>query len=259
MQESSQHSSDVATPARCACGRACIVLLIMVLCLALCGFKWPWQKSYEETFTWPDSELVSQLPVPASAEEDTVTGYIEKENDSTFICWVVVSSTSDLDSYINDCKESGFTVSHERTTYTYSAQNEAGYRLSVSYYDKKSTEAGVPMISIKLKTPAVDPVATVEEEADGFPVVAVIVITLVAIVLVLVVFHIAKWFFRRRDEREDTRAARDERKARQTEQVLKQPLHKYDNDLDDLEKKYAGKRARRSRAYVVEDADYEDE
>ena len=77
---------------------------------------------------WPKNDLVALLPNP-----ETSTGKIEKSNSETFRCFLGEMSKSDLESYINECTVTGFSIDSERADGYYKAKNENGDILTLEY------------------------------------------------------------------------------------------------------------------------------
>jgi len=93
------------------------------------------------TVVWPTSGPGALLPEPKSG-----VGADEWESSSGFNIYVGKTSLEDYNTYVNDCKESGFNVDyHKGDTYFY-ADNADGYHLSINY-------EGYQMMYISIYTP----------------------------------------------------------------------------------------------------------
>lgn len=89
-----------------------------------------------KTFEWPDTELSRLLPRPESDKGKIWD--IDAEG-----LWIEVHdfSISQFESYMNDCKEKGFSVEGEREGNSYKAHNDSGYRLKLDFTQYNSQMA----------------------------------------------------------------------------------------------------------------------
>ncbi len=78
---------------------------------------------------WPDTDLAKMLPEPESKYGEIIT-------DSAKSLYVNIGNVDEqqYDSYVKACTEKGFSIDHVRTSLNYSADNEEGYSLNLSYY-----------------------------------------------------------------------------------------------------------------------------
>ncbi len=86
-------------------------------------------KNYE-TLSWDEIVLGDMLPIPASLKGKIVSNS-EKELDLD----MADATKSTLSSYINACKEKGFTIDILQETDSFRAYNEDGYRVKLFYSD----------------------------------------------------------------------------------------------------------------------------
>ncbi len=77
---------------------------------------------------WPDSEIASMLPVPKST-----TGEITQDDEKGFAAYVSDTPIEEYNAYVVACADKGFTVEASESEKSYSAKNNDGYQLSVSY------------------------------------------------------------------------------------------------------------------------------
>lgn len=80
------------------------------------------------TLVWSDSEIASMLPVPSSA-----TGEITQDDETGFQAYVSNTSIDEFKVYATACADKGFNVDANDSDKSYSAENNEGYKLSVSY------------------------------------------------------------------------------------------------------------------------------
>ncbi len=101
------------------------------------------------TFTWPVSDLTLELPEPP-----TNIGEIRVNDDKEL--WVEMRAVeqTQFESYIEECKNKGFTIDVEKKGSSYKAHNEKGYYLNLFYYKANkevslNIEAPLPLSDIK--------------------------------------------------------------------------------------------------------------
>ncbi|MBR4727415.1 MAG: hypothetical protein IK080_05935 [Clostridia bacterium] len=81
-------------------------------------------------FSWPRSEAAAQVPVP-----EKLYGSIDRENETDFEVTLGDQTQGDYNQYVEACMDAGFTVDYSRSSWLFSAKNEAGYDLSVTFYE----------------------------------------------------------------------------------------------------------------------------
>lgn len=86
-----------------------------------------------EKYAWNEVVLADMLPTPESPY-----GEIISNSESYLALYVNKSTEEQYNQYIEACKEKGFTIDTEKTGSFFYAYNEAGYKLSLSYYDYSS-------------------------------------------------------------------------------------------------------------------------
>ncbi len=111
------------------------------------------------TITWPTSTVGSQIPAPKST-----IGKFEYENEDGFFVYVGETSKADYDQYVSDCSAKGFSVDYDKDERYYSADNEAGYHITLEY-------EGNNIMSVEISSPKED-VTTPEPTATEAPVTA---------------------------------------------------------------------------------------
>ncbi len=105
--------------------KRCFALaLVMALCavalLTGCG---------GEKIIWEDMVLGEHLPEPPEYSGKIYSNSIESLN-----VYIESVSAKQYADYINSCKEKGFTVDAEMSSYSYNAYNTEGYKLSLDHY-----------------------------------------------------------------------------------------------------------------------------
>ena len=83
-----------------------------------------------EKYAWNEIVLADMLPTPESPY-----GEIISNSDSYLALYVNKATQEEYTQYIEACKEKGFTIDTETSGSFFYAYNEAGYKLSLSYYD----------------------------------------------------------------------------------------------------------------------------
>lgn len=95
-----------------------------------------------EKFAWNDMELCDVLPEPSSNR-----GYIYTNTKTELRMDISKISSKEYNNYIEECKNSGFTVDSDSMSITYEAYNEDGYHLSLIYAESMEE------LSINLEAP----------------------------------------------------------------------------------------------------------
>lgn len=80
------------------------------------------------SIVWPSSKAASQLPVPKS----TIGNFISDSDDNLNV-YVGNTSREDYNNYVKACADRGFKVGYDNSKNRYSAKNDAGWDLSLSY------------------------------------------------------------------------------------------------------------------------------
>ena len=145
---------------------AVVVVAIVALVLALS------KKEELGTLTWPTSELAGQLPVPSWAEVDdetgaaTLEGELSSESEAYLSCYVAASE-DEYAEYVAACEDAGFVVDYYRGSGSYSALNEAGYELSLRYYDEDDSSYEVAVMHVVLYAPDEEDEAEETDDEDA--------------------------------------------------------------------------------------------
>lgn len=143
-------------------------LLIIVVAIVAIAFIWkvyngiqmrnttPLGDEYDE-ITWPTSAIAQLLPVP----EDLSNGVISSDREDYLSVYLGKLSKDDYQSYVEQCKEKGFTVDYSSSDDYYFANNSEGYRLSVDYdVDRRMMDVSVSTPVETTPTPEATPEPT---------------------------------------------------------------------------------------------------
>ncbi|MBQ2915232.1 MAG: hypothetical protein IJE51_00425 [Clostridia bacterium] len=84
-------------------------------------------------FEWNDIVLSEMLPTP-----DSTVGEIHSNSQTELMLDVHGISEDQFNDYINACKEKGFTIEADLSGISFTAYNQDGYKLSLSYYESSS-------------------------------------------------------------------------------------------------------------------------
>lgn len=119
----------------------CVALTVaIVLLLAGCSSSTAGQRGAGESASsaetsqvqsdwWPTDGLAAKVPTPASG-----SGEVVSNDDSYFQAEVHDSDMNDYESYVEKCKEAGFTVDAEKVGINFQGWNEDGYELNVNLW-----------------------------------------------------------------------------------------------------------------------------
>lgn len=100
------------------------------------------------------ARLSTMLPEPG-----TDKGKVEINSDTAFSATLAEYSSSDYSSYVDACKEKGFTVDADQTGTGYDAFNEEGYKVTLSYFKSKEE------LAVRLEAP--DEMSTITWPTSG--------------------------------------------------------------------------------------------
>ncbi|MCR9036310.1 hypothetical protein DWW58_00430 [Olsenella sp. AF16-14LB] len=128
-------SSGSGVPRGKKSGKGKIVLLVIIALIAIfmvSRIKGNSRDAKNSKLDWPTSGLATMLPEPG-----TDKGKVEINSDTAFSATLAEYSSSDYSSYVDACKEKGFTVDADQIGIGYAAFNEKGYKLSLTYYERK--------------------------------------------------------------------------------------------------------------------------
>lgn len=105
-----------------------IIIIVFLLLRSGCNKL---KNNPTDSFTkikWPDNEIASLLPIPESN-----IGEISSETADGFSVEIGKISKEQFYEYVEKCKEKGFVVDYYRASTYYSAQDEFGNDLRISY------------------------------------------------------------------------------------------------------------------------------
>lgn len=105
----------------------------------------------DSPYEWPVGSIADVIPQP-----DGEYGTIYYESEETLNMDVSMGSISDFRSYVNECKEAGYTVDVSSGNNSFAAYNEEGYHLDLYYYESEnymSLTADAPIKMGKLYWP----------------------------------------------------------------------------------------------------------
>ena len=116
------------------------LLLSSVLVLGGCGCSGSDKKV---AYSWPTTGLATLLPEP-----EFKYGKIRTESANEFVAEFYYVEQKDYDSYVDSCKEKGFSVDYEKKDASYTAKDAKGHQLTVEYNDySKDPELVVKIVT----------------------------------------------------------------------------------------------------------------
>lgn len=128
--------------------KACFIILVIILVIGVigCGNKNGHNKDNgidkAEEYSMPNSAIGSMIPQP-----DSPYGKVIYESEDRFWIDVYDISGEQFENYIDTCKNFGFTVDYNKFDNYYSAKDEDGYSLSLTYNADEET------LSISMNAP----------------------------------------------------------------------------------------------------------
>ncbi len=122
-----------------------IAAVVIVAAIALLNIQ-SCIKSQPKNLSWPTSGLATMLPDPP-----TKKGEVNTDSDKSFSADIAGVSDEQYKSYVESCKEKGFTTDAETGTDTYEAYSNEGYKLRLTHYSFSSDNE----MSISLDAPIV--------------------------------------------------------------------------------------------------------
>lgn len=120
--------------------RGGFILLVILVVFGAAGIirnKNAERQEKAKEYRWPDSELAGLLPKP-----DSIYGKIGSDSERTFDIDIYKVKADDFEDYVDACKEKGFTADYRKTDGLYTAANETGHSLRITY-DDKGEEMGI--------------------------------------------------------------------------------------------------------------------
>lgn len=107
-----------------------IAVVVVALIAVIGGISSCGGGEKDEKLEWPTTGLATMLPKPSSDK-----GEVHTNSDDTFWADVEEYSQSDFETYVEQCKEKGFTVEAENNALGYEAYSEDGAHLILTYLD----------------------------------------------------------------------------------------------------------------------------
>lgn len=138
-------------------GKGKVVLLVIIALIAIFMIsrcKGSSNDAKNSKLDWPTSGLATMLPEPG-----TDKGTIDLNLDNAFSATLAEYSSSDYSSYVDACKEKGFTVDANQMGTGYAAFNEEGYKVTLSYFKSKEE------LAVRLEAP--DKMSTITWPTSG--------------------------------------------------------------------------------------------
>jgi len=110
-----------------------IILILSTVLIASCVDRQREQREEEErnnqTYIWPASGISSYLPEP-----EIIYGKINYDSNSRFDFDLYQVDNIGFENYVQECRNTGFSIEAVKTDYKYEAYNADGYYLYIYYY-----------------------------------------------------------------------------------------------------------------------------
>lgn len=108
--------------------------ILSLACLIGCGGE------KHETLQWPSDGLFSQVPKPNSEY-----GRIGLDLDDSMSATIYEITVDDWNDYVEECKNTGYTIDAIEENDSYEAYNEAGYQIDLSFRDYDENDLSFEM------------------------------------------------------------------------------------------------------------------
>lgn len=118
------------------------ILFVIIVIIAVVGSLGGNDSKKEDKtvkYRWPSTEFVSRIPQPESE-----FGKISSESERYFNIDIYEVSFEQYEDYIDECKAEGFVVDYTKFDGYYSAKDDEGYSLMLSY-DEDETEMNISL------------------------------------------------------------------------------------------------------------------
>lgn len=118
------------------------ILFVIIVIIAVVGSLGGNDSKKEDKtvkYRWPNTEFVSRIPQPESE-----FGKISSESERYFNIDIYEVSFEQYEDYIDECKAEGFAVDYTKFDGYYSAKDDEGYSLKLSY-DEDETEMNISL------------------------------------------------------------------------------------------------------------------
>ena len=128
------------------------ILLVIIVVLAAVGKVRGMLEQRGEPLHWEQLRMGDVLPEPEYAR-----GEVHADTEDELRVDVFKTSKQQYESYVDACREKGFSVDEDRIGSMYSAYDDAGYKLELSYYESSgemSVRLTPPMEMDQLQWPA---------------------------------------------------------------------------------------------------------
>ena len=108
----------------------------------------------DENFKWPSHDFASLIP-----QLNEKTGIVETETEETLKIMLYEVSIEEIENYIDDCENEGFTIDVKKENTSFNGFNAEGYELSILYNEMKamSITINAPMEFSKISWPSSGP------------------------------------------------------------------------------------------------------
>lgn len=141
---------------------AALVLVFVISRMGSCGGGSS-SKSESKDLAWPTSGLATMLPEPPSKK-----GTIWANDDEQFIVDLDGCDDAKYADYVEKCKDKGFTIDAENTTWSYEAYSKDGSHLSVAIVSESmSIDLDAPIAMGAVVWPVAGPASLVPAPASA--------------------------------------------------------------------------------------------
>lgn len=128
------------------------LIMIIPFCIAITESSSGSYRAPDSPYSWPAGSIADVIPQP-----DGENGTLYYQSEDTMSLDVSMESIEEFREYVNECKDSGFTVDVESGNNRFAAFNEDGYHVDLYYYESDgymsiSLDAPIKMTTFRWPT-----------------------------------------------------------------------------------------------------------
>lgn len=119
-----------------------VVVIIIANIISIISLSIKKDKERKASYSWPTTGIATLLPEP-----NLKYGKIVNDDADYFTIYLYDPENADFNSYVDKCKEKGFTVDYKSSTYDYKSKDASGNYLEVFFFDSNDSEMHISIKS----------------------------------------------------------------------------------------------------------------